>query len=205
MTPQPPARRAHAWTGLRLVLVLVALMWVVEVLDALLPAVLDRYGIVGRTGSGLLGIPLAPLLHSGFDHLMANTVPFVLLGALVAWRSRDRFVAVLAVIVLLGGLGVWLVTSPGTVTIGASGVLFGFATYLVTAGLLTRHWVDVLVAVGVVLVYGTMLGGVLPVTVPDGVSWQGHLAGALAGVVAALLLARRSTPARSVVTAEPGA
>jgi membrane associated rhomboid family serine protease len=177
------------------VLALVLLMWVVEVLDALLPAVLDRYGIVGRTGSGLLGIPLAPLLHGGFDHLMANTVPFVLLGALVAWRSRDRFVAVLAVIVLLGGLGVWLMTSPSTVTIGASGVLFGFATYLVTAGLLTRHWVDVGVAVGVVLVYGSMLGGVLPVTVADGVSWQGHLTGAVAGVVAAVLLARRPAPA----------
>jgi membrane associated rhomboid family serine protease len=188
----------------RLVLALVALMWVVEVVDALLPAVLDRYGIVGRTGSGLVGIPLAPLLHGGFEHLMANTVPFVLLGALVAWRSRDRFVAVLAVIVLLGGLGVWLVTSPSTVTIGASGVLFGFATYLVTAGLLTRHWVDVVVAVGVVLVYGSMLGGVLPVTVPDGVSWQGHLAGALAGVVAALLLARRPVPGRAGVSAAPG-
>jgi membrane associated rhomboid family serine protease len=205
MTPAPPARPTRAWTGLRLVLALVVLMWVVEVLDALLPAVLDRYGIVGRTGSGLLGIPLAPLLHAGFDHLMANTVPFVLLGALVAWRSRDRFVAVLAVIVLLGGLGVWVVTSPSMVTIGASGVLFGFATYLVTAGLLTRHWVDVVVAVGVVLVYGTMLGGVLPVTVPDGVSWQGHLAGALAGVVAALMLARRPARARPALTAAPGA
>jgi membrane associated rhomboid family serine protease len=82
-------------------------------------------------------------------------------------------------------------------------VLFGFATYLVTAGLLTRHWVDVGVAVGVVLVYGSMLGGVLPVTVADGVSWQGHLTGAVAGVVAAVLLARR--PVRAPVSAAPGA
>jgi membrane associated rhomboid family serine protease len=183
--------------------VLVVLMWVLEVLDAVLPVVLDRFGIVGRTASGLVGIPLAPLLHGGFGHLIANTVPFLVLGGLVAWRSRDRFVPVLLVIVVLGGLGVWLVTSPSTVTIGASGVLFGFATYLITAGVLTRHWLDVAVAVGVVLLYGSMLGGVLPVTVADGVSWQGHLTGALAGVAAALLLAGRGRPAP--VTAGRGA
>jgi membrane associated rhomboid family serine protease len=179
--------------------VLVALMWVLEGLDALLPVVLDRFGIVGRTASGLVGIPLAPLLHGGFGHLAANTVPFLVLGALVAWRSRGRFVAVLAIIVVLGGLGVWVLTSPSTVTIGASGVLFGFATYLITAGVLTRHWLDVTVALAVVLLYGSMLGGVLPVTVADGVSWQGHLTGAIAGVIAALLFADRR-PRPSVTT-----
>jgi membrane associated rhomboid family serine protease len=176
--------------AVKLVLVLVAVMWVLEALDAVLPADLDRFGIVGRTTTALPGVLAAPLLHAGFDHLAANTVPLLVLGVLVAWRSRERFVGVLLVVVLLGGLGVWLVTSPDTVTIGASGVLFGFAAYLVTAGLVTRHWLDVVIAVGVVLLYGGMLGGVTPFTVPDGVSWQGHLAGALAGVVAAVLLAR---------------
>lgn len=173
------------------VVILVALMWAIEIVDAVLPVVLDRWGIQGRTTQGLVGVPLAPLLHVGFDHLIANTVPFVVLGLLVAWRSRDRFWAVTAVIVVLGGLGVWLFTSPATVTVGASGVVFGFAAYLITAGVRTRHWLDIVIAVAVVLVYGSMFAGVLPFAVPDGVSWWGHLTGALAGVAAALAFARR--------------
>ena len=188
---QVPTRRSPGAAAARTVLVLVAVMWAVELVDAVLPVTLDRLGITGRTPSGLLGIPAAPFLHVGFGHLLANTVPFVVLGLLVAWRSKDRFWGVLGVIVVLGGLGVWLLTSPSTVTLGASGVLFGFAAYLVTAGVLTRHWVDVVVAVGVLAVYGTMLTGVLPFAVPPGVSWLGHLTGALSGVVAAVLLARR--------------
>jgi membrane associated rhomboid family serine protease len=180
------------------VLILLAVMWLVEIIDAILPATLDRFGIIGRTTVGLVGIVAAPFLHGGFGHLLANSVPFLVLGTLVAWRSRERFIGVLAVIVLLGGLGVWLFTSPGTVTIGASGVLFGFAGYLVTAGWLTRHWLDILISVGVVLVYGSMLSGVLPFAVPPGVSWLAHLTGAMAGVGAAFALAPRAplSPAR---------
>lgn len=175
----------------RPVLALLALMWVVEVIDAVLPLMMDAWGIQGRTVSGLVGIVLAPVLHGGFGHLIANTVPFLVLGVLVAWRTRDLFWVVLGVIVVVGGLGVWLFTSPATVTIGASGVVFGFAAYLIASGVLTRHWVDVLVAIGVVLVYGTMLVGVLPFGVAAGVSWLAHLTGALAGVLAAVLVARR--------------
>ena len=175
----------------RPVLVLLAAMWLLEVADAVLPVAMDAWGIQGRTASGLLGVLLAPFLHGGFGHLMANTVPFLVLGLLVAWRSRDLFWAVLGIIVVAGGLGVWLLTSPSTVTIVASGVVFGFAAYLVTAGVLTRHWLDDLVAVGVVLVYGTLIVGVLPFGVAAGVSWLGHLTGALSGVLAAVLVARR--------------
>lgn len=173
------------------VLILVAVMWVVEIIDAVLPLAVDQWGIVGRTTSGLVGVVLSPFLHAGFAHLMANTVPFLVLGVLVAWRSRERFWAVLTLIAVGGGLGVWLLTSPTTLTIGASGAVFGMAAYLVTAGLLTRHWLDIAVAVGVVLVYGTMFAGVLPFGVPAGVSWLAHLTGALAGVGAAFAFARR--------------
>ena len=173
------------------VLTLLAVMWVAEIVDAVLPLTLDQWGVQGRTASGLVGIGLAPFLHGGFGHLVANTLPFLVLGLLVAWRSADRFWAVLVVIIAVGGLGVWLLTSPTTITIGASGVVFGLAAYLVTAGFLTRHWVDIVVAVAVVLVYGTMFAGVLPFGVPAGVSWLAHLTGAAAGVVAAFAFARR--------------
>lgn len=178
------------------VLLILAAMWVAEMLDAVLPLVMDGWGIVARTTSGLVGVLLAPLLHGGFGHLMANTLPFLVLGLLVAWRSRERFWGVFAIVVVVGGLGVWLLAPSGTVTVGASGVVFGFAAYLVTAGVLTRHWLDVLIALGVVLVYGSMFSGVLPFAVPAGVSWLGHLTGALAGVLAAFLLVPRYRSAR---------
>lgn len=173
------------------VLVLLAVMWVAELVDAILPLALDQWGVQGRTASGLVGVVVSPFLHAGFGHLVANTVPFLVLGVLVAWRSRERFWAVLAMITVVGGLGVWLLTSPATITIGASGVVFGMAAYLVTAGVLTRHWLDIAIAVGVVLVYGTMFAGVLPFGVPSGVSWLAHLTGALAGIWAAFTFARR--------------
>lgn len=173
------------------VLVLVSVMWLAEIVDAVLPLSLDQWGIVGRTTSGLVGVVLSPFLHAGFAHLVANTVPFLVLGVLVAWRTRDRFWAVLVLITVGGGLGVWLLTSPSTLTIGASGVVFGMAAYLVAAGILTRHWIDIVVAVGVVVVYGTMFAGVLPFGVSAGVSWLAHLTGAVAGVGAAFAFARR--------------
>jgi membrane associated rhomboid family serine protease len=173
------------------VLVLVAVMWAAELIDAILPVTMDAWGVQGRTVSGLVGVLLAPFLHAGFAHLIANTVPFLVLGLLVAWRTKDRFWAVLVLITVGGGLGVWLLTSPSTITIGASGVVFGLAAYLVTAGFLTRHWLDIVIAVGVVLVYGTMFAGVLPFGVSAGVSWLAHLTGALAGVGSAFALARR--------------
>ena len=186
MTSQAPIESpSRVVTVARPVLVLVAVMWAVEVVDAVLPAMLDQWGIVGRSASGAVGVLTAPFLHAGFGHLMANTLPFLVLGMLVAWRAPQRFWAVLLVIMLVGGLSVWLLTSPATLTVGASGVVFGFAAYLISAGVLTRHWLDILIAIGVVLVYGTMFSGVVPFGVPDGVSWLAHLAGALAGVLAA--------------------
>lgn len=177
--------------GVAPVLALLALMWLAEIVDTVLPLTMDLWGIQGRTASGLVGIVLAPFLHAGFAHLMANTVPFVVLGLLVAWRTRERLWGVLTLVTVGGGLAVWLLTSPATVTIGASGVIFGLAAYLVTAGVLTRHWLDIAIAVFVVVVYGSMAAGALPFGVPPGVSWLAHLTGALAGVVAAFAFARR--------------
>lgn len=176
-----PARRPV----LAPVALLVAAIWLAEIVDVLSSRNLDRLGIEPRTASGLLGVPLAPFLHGGFGHLMANTVPLVVLGLLVAWRSREGFWPVAALVVVIGGLGVWLLAPTGTVTLGASGLVFGFLTYLIATGIRTRHWVDILIAVAVFLVYGSLLWGAIPGGVPVGVSWLAHLSGAMAGVFVA--------------------
>lgn len=176
------------------VLWLLGLMWVLEVLDLVLPADLDQYGIRARDAEGLTGIAVSPLLHHGFAHLFANSVPFLLLGALVAAGGRRRFWEATATITLIGGLGTWLISPEHSVTVGASGVIFGYLAYLLARAVFARRAVDVIVAVVVLFLYGTLLVGVLP-GVP-GVSWQAHLMGAVAGVVAARRLAsgRRLSP-----------
>lgn len=173
------------------VLIMVAAMWALELIDVLLRGRLDGLGIVSRTADGLVGVAAAPFLHGGFAHLVANTVPFVVLGLLVAWRTERALWPVLATIGLVGGLGVWLLGPAGVVTIGASGMIFGFFTYLVTAAVLTRSWLDILIATIVVLVYGGLLVGVVPFAVEPGVSWLAHLTGAAAGVLAAFLFTPR--------------
>lgn len=167
----------------------VALLWVVEIVDRTTPGSLDRYGIRPRTDEGLGGIVVAPLLHGGWGHLEANSGPLLVLGFLVAVVSTARFVGVLAWSWLVSGAGVWLVGSANSVTVGASGLVFGLLTYLLVAGFLERRPVGILIAVVVFLVYGSVLLGVLPGQ--PGVSWQGHLFGAVGGVVAARSLAQR--------------
>lgn len=172
------------------VLILIAAMWFVEVVDVFLQGALDSFGIRSREADGLVGVPLSPLLHDGFGHLAANTVPFIVLGLLVAWRSDGKIWWITLTVALLGGLGVWLLGPADAITIGASGLVFGFFAYLVTAGILTRHWLDILVGVIVLILYGSLMWGMLPFAVGPQVSWLAHLMGAAAGVAAAFLYAR---------------
>ncbi len=171
----------------------VALLWVSEVLDAARGGSLDRFGIRPRTEEGLWGILAAPLLHGGFGHLEANSGPLLVLGFLVAVVSFARWLVVMAWSWLVSGLGVWLTAPAHSLTIGASGLVFGLLTYLLVAGFLERKPVRILIGVAVFLVYGGILLGALPGT--PGISWQGHLFGALGGLLAARVHAGRRTSA----------
>jgi membrane associated rhomboid family serine protease len=170
----------------------VALLWLVEIVDAVTAGDLDRYGIEPRSEDGLVGIAVAPLLHSGWTHLEANSVPLLVLGLIVAVVSTARFFGVIAWTWVVSGLGVWLVAPSNSVTVGASGLVFGLLAYLLVVGFLERRAIGILVSVGVFLLYGGVLLGVLPGQ--PGVSWQGHLFGAVGGVLAAYHLANRRRP-----------
>ncbi|TCC61248.1 rhomboid family intramembrane serine protease [Kribbella pittospori] len=194
MSSQIPAKRtgravdaARIGSGLKLLGVLVGLMWLSEIIDAATNGALDQYGIIARDPQGLIGIITAPFLHLGFGHLISNTLPLVTLGLLIAVGGAARLFAVTAIVTVIGGFGTWLISPPNTITIGASGLVFGYAAYLIMRGLFNRRIGQVLVGVVVVLVWGSaLLGGLLP---QDGISWQGHLFGAIAGVLAAWILA----------------
>ncbi|MFE2476569.1 rhomboid family intramembrane serine protease [Streptomyces sp. NPDC001194] len=168
----------------KLMLGWVGLLWLVEVVDLATGHALDAYGIVPRTADGLSGIPLAPFLHFGFDHVASNSVPLLVLGFVAALSGIRRFLALCAVLVVADGLGVWLVSGSNTVTAGASGLVFGLFGYLLVRGFVERRVLGVLVGVAIAAYWGTgILTGILPTNTT--VSWQGHLFGLVAGIAAA--------------------
>ncbi|MFC0315883.1 rhomboid family intramembrane serine protease [Gordonia phosphorivorans] len=185
-----PARAADrrprpAWQRSALIMaVIIAGLFVVEAIDAAGDYALDQEGIAPRSVSGLTGILWAPFLHVDFAHLIANAIPGAILGFLLLLAGR--FLAVTAVVWVVSGFGVWLLAPAGTVTVGASGIVFGWLTYLLVRGLFNRHIWQVLGGLVLLAVYGGMLWGVLPQG--GTVSWQGHLCGALGGVLAAWML-----------------
>ncbi len=188
LMPSTVDTRESRAAGFRLVAAMAALMWASEIVDSVVHHRLDRYGIEPRDADGLIGVVAAPFLHAGFDHLISNTVPFVLMGFAIALKGALRVVAVTAIVAAVSGLGTWLVAPAGTVHVGASGVVFGYGTYLLSRGFFDRDVVGLAIGLAVGAIWGTaLLGGLLP---QDGVSWQGHLFGAIGGIVAARLLAR---------------
>ncbi|BBX15521.1 rhomboid family intramembrane serine protease [Mycolicibacterium duvalii] len=194
---RPAAQKRPAWVvGGAIIVSFVALLWLVEITDALLGHQLDDNGIRPLETDGLSGILFAPLLHSNWEHLIANTGPALVLGFLMTLAGLSRFLLATAIIWIGGGLGTWLIGNVGAPTyhgvvletnhIGASGLIFGWLTFLIVFGFFTRNLWEIVVGVVVLFVYGSILLGVLPGTF--GVSWQGHLSGAAAGLLAAYLL-----------------
>lgn len=162
---------------------LLALLWVLELADTVTGNALDAYGIGPRDVAELPQIYTAPLLHAGWEHLASNSVPFFLLGLVVLLGGLRQWLVSTFSSVTASGLGAWLLSPPNTVTLGASGLVFGWLTYLLVRGAFSRDVRQIALAVVLFFVYGGLLWGVLPSH--PGISWQGHLFGALGGLLAA--------------------
>lgn len=188
------ARREGAYGGFLVVGLLVAVMWVVEVVNALDGQRLSRDGIIARRLSGLPGILSAPFLHVSFAHLIENTIPFVILGLVIALGGAAQVIGVTVVAVVVSGLGAWALSATGSDTIGASGVVFGYATFLIARGFFTRKVPQIAVGLMVAVLFGAaLIASIVPQT---GISWQDHVFGAVGGVIAARALSpRRQAPA----------
>jgi membrane associated rhomboid family serine protease len=191
-----PAR--PGWAAL-IMLAMLAGMWMLELLDQLSGNQLDQLGIHAREVDGMPEILTAPFLHAGWDHLISNSLPFVVLGFLVLLSGLARWLVASLIIIVISGLTAWFLTPANTIILGASGLIFGWLTYLLARGLWSRRPAQVVIAVLVLLVYGGLIWGVFPGGA--GISWQAHLGGAVAGVLAAWLLHRRAS--RQAVPAVP--
>jgi membrane associated rhomboid family serine protease len=171
----------------------VPFLFLIEAADVWLRFGLDGAGgIIPRNIQGLDGILFSPFLHADWAHLYSNSVPLILLGTFVLAAGARRFIYSTALIMLVSGVGVWFVGDPGTVVVGASGVIFGYLGVLLARGLVERSWWNLGVAALMGLLYWWQLYSVLPTDQP--VSWQGHLLGLLGGLIAAVVFRRRRAP-----------
>ncbi|WP_280312476.1 rhomboid family intramembrane serine protease [Nocardia abscessus] len=164
----------------------VAVLYGIEGVDTFVDGRLDAAGIEPRRADGLTGIVFAPLLHNGWPHLIGNTLPVLVLGFLVLLAGIWRGLAATAIIWLVAGLGTWLTGATDSLHLGASSLVFGWLTFLISRGWFARNIGQIALGLVVLALYGSLLWGVLPGQ--PGISWQGHLFGALSGLLAGWVL-----------------
>lgn len=186
----------ESWSGaLVLMTGFAGVLWAVQILNAIDDYRFDRFGLKPREADGLWGVVTAPFLHSSYGHLLSNTVPVVLIGWVVMLAGLDIWATVTALVVVGGGLLTWLVGPGDTVIVGASGMVFGWLGYLLARAYFSRRLKWIVVAVLVLVFFGTLLFGLLPAINSD-VSWQAHVCGFVAGIGTGALLHPRGQETR---------
>jgi|ERR1043166_3142853 membrane associated rhomboid family serine protease len=204
---QPVSEKNHAAGGpllsrLAPIIALTAACWLVFVFNNLIgDGHLSRYGIIPRHLRSLSGIIWAPFLHGSFQHLAANTVPLLILGGILCARSRTEFALVTVGGMIAGGGLTWLLARNAS-HIGASGLIFCYFAYLASLAWFRRTFGALLLSAVCILGYGGMLRGVLPTSAA--VSWEGHIAGLMAGIALGWLAARLKKPATDASNPVPG-
>lgn len=168
--------------------ILVGVMVLVFAIELVLPGNFHSLGIRPRSLSGLTGIICSPFLHGSLAHLFANAVPLLIMGSFVSALSPRKFTSRTTLLVLMSGGLTWLISFSGVV-IGASGLVFAFWSYLILNGVLKKRLKDLLIGLVTFLIYGALIYSFFRFQV--GVSWAGHLSGAIAGVILAIIERRR--------------
>jgi membrane associated rhomboid family serine protease len=165
----------------------VVLLWVIQAINWADGYRLDGVlGIQPHNPAHLIGIVTAPFLHVSWQHIEGNSIPLFVLGFLTAYRGVAKFGTVTVIVMLTSGLTVWLFQSGGSLTVGASGLVFGYFGYVLARGLFDRNWVDIAVGVAAGVMYYYILVVALPGT--PGISWLDHSGGLAGGVLAGWLL-----------------
>ena len=167
---------------------LLTVIWAVELVNGFMGHQLSGWGILPRTTQGLIGIPLSPLLHGSCSHAVSNTVPLLVLGGLIGFRGSRALMGVTLFVIVVSGVAVWGLGRTA-IHVGASGLVFGYLGYLLAKGWYDRKPSSILIALAVLLLYGGLLLGVLPSK--GFISWEMHLFGLIAGMLAARLTKKK--------------
>lgn len=179
-----------------------AVIWILQVVNWAVGYRLDsEFGILPEHASRLPEIFTAPFLHFSWQHIEGNSVPLFVLGVLAAYRSLVRFLFASLIIAVTSGIAVWLFQAGNELTVGASGLIFGYFGYVLVRGFFDRNVLDI----GVGLVAGALYWTILAVAIPGtpGVSWIGHVGGLVGGVLAAWLLRTTAPPRKQVRRTAP--
>ncbi len=167
-------------------LLFIAAIWVVFIVDMIIPVDLRSFGIIPRTVSTLPGVLFSNFLHANLLHILSNTPPLFFLLLFTSIFYRKKSVDVITIIVIVGGGLLWLVGRP-SIHVGASMLIYGLAVFLILYGIFLRKIVPILLSLVVIGMYGSvLLIGVLPIN--PFVSWEGHLCGGIGGATAAWLI-----------------
>ena len=169
--------------SIKLPLIFVAVLWIIEIADFILPIDLDKiFGLLPRSINGLIGVLTYPLMHGDFAHVFSNSMPLVVLGFILLQSYRKVAWKTLAFIYLASGVALWFL-ARGNFHIGASGIVYGLAFFIFFSGIFRKDIKSIALALVVAFLYGGIVWGVLPIQ--EGVSWEGHLFGGIAGALAA--------------------
>ena len=178
--------------------ILVALMWAVKIIEVSLDLDLGRYGLVPHTPQGLFGILTLPFLHGSWEHLLSNTVPILVLGTALYYFYPTLANRVMLLTYLFSGLLTWCLGDPGSTHIGASALVYGLNLFLIASGFIRGNRMLIVISLVVVFLYGGFVWGMIPeLAVLQNISWEGHLSGAVIGVLLAVFL-RKEGPQKEV-------
>jgi membrane associated rhomboid family serine protease len=181
----------------------IALIWVLQIFNWVGHYRLDYdYGILPRNIGRLPQIFSAPFLHFSWDHIEGNSGPLFVFGFLAAYRGVKKFLGVTLIVAVTSGLAVWLFQGGHELTVGASGLIFGYFGYVLSRGVFDRNLIDVLTALVMALSYAYILTVAIPGT--PGVSWIGHLGGLIGGIASGWIFRTRRTVPKTVRGKVPG-
>ena len=169
------------------------LLWIVHLISFFFQIDLTRMGILPRNLAGLLGIITAPMVHGDFSHLISNTIPLVVLGWIIFFFYPKVSYLAFGVIYFFTGLLVWIFARQ-VYHIGASGVVYGFVSFLFFSGLFRRDNKSISLALIITFLYGGLVWGMIPGW--KGISWEAHLFGAITGLAAAYLFRKIDPPVK---------
>jgi membrane associated rhomboid family serine protease len=172
----------------------VGLLWLVALIESILEIKLNYLGVFPRTLKGLPGILLTPFIHSDFKHLFSNSVPLLVMGTGILYFYRSISYRVFLIIWAVSGICLWIGGRP-SYHIGASGIVYGLASFLFFSGIIRRDIRLAAISLVVVFLYGGMIWGVFPIW--PSISWEGHLFGGIAGFACALAY-RNQGPKRKI-------
>lgn len=192
------AERKKFLGSLVIPLIIVAMMWVVKTIEWSFGIYLGRFGITPHTARGLIGIFTLPFLHGNWEHLLSNTIPIIVLGTALYYCYPSLANRVMLITYLGSGLLTWCIGDPSTTHIGASALVYGLNLFLITSGFIRGNRMLIVISLIMVFLYGSFIWGMIPsLAIPQNISWEGHLSGALIGILLAIFL-RKEGPQKEV-------